>query len=298
MILCRRLRAALVAGAICCTGAAAYENENAVPLALTGQLHGVGLERVAVRLDGRDVTIAMELVNDTGRRQDVAFYAGTPLFARPGIGEEYADKRFLELAVTIQGRPEPLRAFPRAYFHGRDVTARLLRAGIDPLPDGDVDGRRRRRLPVPIRDAPDDWLGGVTYAWHFSLPAGSRKRQQVRYRSRPRFGLEMVGSASLARQVSQACGDPDAVHGMISRAAPGAPAVLVELHELPLGTVVQGEVLLSVTQPEQGRLAPRPVATLVCGLGEGTPGSSLSGTLDRHYPPLRVLVISTLAHVQ
>ncbi|WEF35085.1 hypothetical protein [Pseudoduganella chitinolytica] len=285
---------ALWAACLLSPAAAAFEAENGVPLAIAGAPGAVAIEHIALRLDGLYVTIRTELHNDSGVRQGVAFYASTPLFGRSGVGEEHADKRFDELRVAIDGVGTRLRGMPQAYFRGHDITARLRQAGIDPLPGPDVEPRRLARLAAVDGARPSDWLGRMTYAWNATLDQGARSVHEVRYRSRPRFALDMLDSARFTQQVMQFCGDPASVARQVVRADPAASAVLVERHDIPLDYLALRPVSVSVTQPGSNWLGARPLATLACGLAQAG-GAAAAGTIDGPEQVFSVLVISTLA---
>lgn len=124
--------------------AAAYEFENGVPLTITAALGAVTVERTEIRLTGHDVEITTELRNDTSVRQAIAFYAQPPLFNAAGVGEEYFDKSFADLTVSIDGRPRRIETIKRGFFMGKDITHLLTKAGLSPLPDVEADYRAPR----------------------------------------------------------------------------------------------------------------------------------------------------------
>lgn len=280
--------------ALLCPAAVAFEAENGVPLAITAEIGPLAIERLAVRLHGRDVTIRTELLNDSGERQVAAFYASTPLFGQLGIAEEYADKSFRDLRVTIDGARAALQSYPKAYFRGRDITSLVRKAGVDPLPHPDSDQRKLRRLGSVDGAQPSDWRGSVTYAWKATLAKGARSVHEVRFRALPRFALEMVDSDRLTRQVAQFCGDPARVRRLLAQADPQASAVMVERYDIPVDYLAMREATVDVTQPDKNWLGARPVATLACGLGDPAGGATITGTIDGPDQVLSVLVISML----
>jgi hypothetical protein len=305
----KRVRAALrrsafalcagVMGALACGAAWGYESEAGVPLALAAEIGALTLERIAVRLDGRAVTITNVLRNDGAVAQTAAFYAATPIVGQLGIAEEHSDKRFAELAVLVQGRPARLRRAASAYFQGRDITRQLAQAGIDPLPTGQVAPRRLARLPAhmaALAAHADQWRSAVTYSWRTTLAAGATSVQEVRYRALPRFGLEMTGSVRLDAQVAQFCGDAAAARRAIEAADPGAETVLVERYDIPLDYIMQRDVEVTVAQPARNWLRARPVLTLGCGLA-AQGGNALAGTVAPFDATLSFLVISVVGPV-
>lgn len=91
--------------ALFCGTAAAYESENAVPLAVGLAPGKTVLDKVAVRLEGRAVTVSATLANDRAATQRIGWYASTPQFSILGEGEEHLDKSFADVRATFNGQP-------------------------------------------------------------------------------------------------------------------------------------------------------------------------------------------------
>ncbi|AVR96468.1 DUF4424 family protein [Pseudoduganella armeniaca] len=295
-----RTGAGLLAGAMAaaaCPLAAGYENELGVPLSLAADIGPLALQRSAVRLDGRAVTITNVLRNESAAAQTAAFYASTPIFGRLGIAEEHDDKRFAELAVLVQGRPARLRRAAATYFDGRDITRQLAHAGIDPLHPDQPTSRPLARLPSRVADNAERWRSAVTYSWHTTLAAGATSVQEIRYRAIPRFGLQMTASPELDRQVAQFCGDPATVRRAIDASDPGAEVVMVERYDIPLDDSMLRDVDITVSQPARNWLGARPLLTLACGLATQD-GGKLAGTMAPVDATLGFLVISAIGPVE
>ena len=276
----------------CCGYVGAYENEHGVPLTVSAELGEVGAERVAIRLEGREVEIATELNNETAVRQNVAFYAATPLFSQLGVGEEHADKSFSDLRVFVGTQPRKVSTSRRAYFLGKDITDALVNAGLSVLPNASADARKLARSPALKGVKPGLWQGTVVQSWTDSMPPNASVVHRVRYRALPQFSLEELGSTSVTQSVRQHCGDPDVVRQAIAAESKDASQVLVERYEIPIPFMTNHDVTVEVSQPEQNWLGAHPVVTLVCGVhGRGT---KLSGKVDSPGQSLDVLIISTL----
>ncbi|MBP1205969.1 hypothetical protein JOD97_004031 [Duganella sp. 1411] len=143
------LLATLTVGA----NAAAYENENAVPLTLGLEAGQARVEQIAVKLDGREVSVLTTLRNDEARARPIGWYASTPQFGVLGEGEEHLDKSFSDVGARADGRALTPAVYRRGYFMGRDITQELSRAGLAPLPDLQADDPLRAKLPAA-------WLEG------------------------------------------------------------------------------------------------------------------------------------------
>lgn len=275
-----------------CDHAGAYENEHGVPLTVSAELGKVGIERVAIRLEGREVEISTDLNNETAVRQNVAFYAATPLFSQLGVGEEHADKSFADLRVLVGKQPRKVSTSRRAYFLGRDITDALVKAGLSVLPDTSADAKKLARLPSFQGVKPELWQATVVQSWTDSMPPKTSAIHRVRYRALPRFSLDELASDSVAQSVRQHCGEPDVVRQGIALEAKDASQVLVERYEIPVPFMTNHEVTVEVEQPKRNWLGAHPVVALVCGTpGRGT---KLFGQVDSPGQTLNVLVISTL----
>ena len=282
----------MLAVAGCCEYAGAYEYEHGVPLTVSAELGEVAVERIAIRLEGREVEISTDLTNETAVRQNVAFYAATPLFSQWGAGEEHADKSFADLRVMVGQQPRKVSISRRAYFLGRDITDALLKAGLGVLPDTSTDARKLARSPSLQGVKPGLWQAIVVQSWTDSVPPKASVSHRVRYRVLPQFSLEKPGSDNVAQSVRQHCGDPDVVRQGLAADVKDASQVLVERYEIPVPFMTNHEVTVEVKQPKKNWLGAHPVVALVCGTpGRGT---KLAGKVDSPGQSLDVLIISTL----
>lgn len=273
-------------------GAYAFESENGVPLTIFLENRHAAIESIAIRLQGRDVAIATALHNDTAQTQALAFYAYTPIFNQLGEGEEYLDKRFADLRVLVRGKPGRVEKLSRSYFLGKDITAQLVDAGIDPAPSLDTPAAKLARLPKVQGNRPEDWEGAIVYAWTDAIGPGARSTHEIRYRDLPQFGLEDIASERFAQRVQQHCGNPAAIVGHIRKNDPNAGQVLVERHEFPLPYMAMREVSLETKQPERNWLGGRPLVSLVCGIKNPDMRPDLKGVLPAADQTVQVLTIS------
>jgi hypothetical protein len=276
------------------TPASASDSENGVPLTISLENGQVSLEHLAIRLHGRDVTIRTELNNDTATPQAVAFYAYTSLFSQLGEGEEYFDKSFTDLRVSIQGRPRQTRKTYKSYFLGRDITDNLLKAGLNPLPDFRANPRKMARLPLIEGFKPTAWQGSVMYSWTDRMAPGTKVVQEIHYVDLPQFSLEDVESPRFSQRVQQYCGDPESVRLKIKTSDPHSSQVMIERHDFLLPYVALREVLVEVTQPERNWMGAHPIITLMCGVENPNSIAKLSGLLDAADQSLQIMTISII----
>jgi hypothetical protein len=270
----------------------ASDSESGVPLTISAENGQVSIERVTIRLNGRDVAIFTELNNETDRPQVVGFYAYTPLFNQLGEGEEYLDKSFADLRVSVQNRPKRINKIHKAYFLGRDITDSLLKLGLNPLPD--LRAHTQKVMPLaPIEGVkPTVWQGSVIYSWADRMTPGIKTVQEVRYRDLPQFGLEDVESKRFSQRVQQHCGDPEAIRSKIKTINSYTSQVLIERHEFIVPYMAFREVMMEVTQPDRNWLGARPVITLVCGIRNPSLSANISGLLDAADQSLQVMTVS------
>jgi hypothetical protein len=288
-----RAAAAIVASGLLCSGiASAYESENGVPLTIAAAIWKVQAENVSIRLQGRDVTVSAVLYNNTKSPQFAAWYAYTPLFHQLGEGESHLDKSFSDLRVLVRGQPKKIEKQVRAYFMGRDITERLVKAGIDPTPSLDVPYTKLNRIPKVDGVAPEDWDASITYAWSDRIASGERSTHEIRYRDLPQFGPEEISSDSFSRRIRQYCGDPERVRARIKQAYPDAQLVVVERHEFPLPSMALGEVTLEATQPARNWLGARPLISLACGIDNPKLLPDIKGVLSSADQTLHLMTIS------
>lgn len=124
----------------------AFEFEDAVPLTIGAMQRNARPSDIDVSLDGKTVTVAARLRNETHAWVKSGYYAYTPLFHRLGAGEEHDDKRFSGLTVAFDGTAIPLVAERRAFFLGKDVTGEVRAAGLDTLPSEERDPAQVARI--------------------------------------------------------------------------------------------------------------------------------------------------------
>ena len=167
---------------------------------------GARLDAVSVTLGGDKVGIALTATF----RGMAAIQLDLPSFGWLGEAETYPDRQFPELAVDVDGRPvSPATDFVAA-VNGKDVTAGVRAAGIDPFAIADTPPFVQ---PLPGRQAAFDALvasGAVTKrpegflaGWSASrmvrvAPGAGTHTLGFRYKARPAFVLRTSGSGSIA----------------------------------------------------------------------------------------------------
>lgn len=289
--------AIFLSGLLCSGIVSAYESENAVPLTVGAAALQVDVEGIEIRLRGRDVTLSTKLYNATKAPQIAAFYAYTPLFHQLGDGEDYLDKTFSDLRVTVRGQPKRTEKYVRAYFLGQDITERLVKAGIDLMPSVETPYAKLKRIPKVEGQVPADWEAFITYAWVDRMVPGERSTHDVAYRDMPQFGFEDLTSDRLSQRVLQYCGNPDEVRKRIRQADPDAQQVIVEGHEFPVPYMGLREVTLEARPPEKNWLGGRPLISLVCGIKSAEVGAEIQGTLSAADPTIYLMTISLISPV-
>lgn len=282
--------AALIVGA----NAAAYEDENAVPLKLGLEAGKAVVEQIAVKLDGRDVSILTTLRNGEARASQIGWYASTPQFTLLGEGEEHLDKSFSDVGAAFNGRAMKPAVYRRGYFMGRDITQELSRAGLAPLPDLQADAKKLARLPMVQGLRFDQWQGYVAYSWNAAIAPHASAVVEVRYRALPQFSLTELDSPAFDQMVLQHCGNPDALRSRLRQTAAEPVQVMVERYEIPLAFMLMRDVQLTISQPQSNWQQAHPAVSLACGLANPGLTANVSGEVSNANLGLSVLVVSSL----
>ncbi|KVD31948.1 hypothetical protein WM28_17175 [Burkholderia ubonensis] len=274
----------------------AFEFEDAVPLTIGAMQRNARPSDIDVSLDGKTVTVAARLRNETHAWVKSGYYAYTPLFHRLGAGEEHDDKRFSGLTVAFDGTAIPLVAERRAFFLGKDVTGEVRAAGLDTLPSEERDpaqvARIKPQLGMKLEDG-RDWEGFVSYSWVVPASPDSTGVMTIRYQALPQFSLEEVTSARFARLVEQHCGDAARVMQRLHAMETGSGQILVQRYVVPVSFMNRSPVKVSLSQPSPDWMGGQPLLSLVCGL-TSRDGAALpaTGTIDDADAALSILVIS------
>ena len=280
-------------------GAQAYEFENAVPLTIGGKLTNPQISNLAVKLDGHEVTVSGDMINDSAAPVTYGFFAYTPLFLRYGDGEEHEDKRFADLRVRVDGHAVPVYAEHRGFFLGKDVTGLLSAAGVSPLPNQDDDPARLAHIPAQFGLAVSDgrdWEGLVTYSWIATVKPSAKSTVSMAYQALPQFGLEDLASERFSRLIEAHCGDAKLLAHRIAKASSGATAVLMERFLIPVSFVNRASIRLDVSQPKTNSMGAHPIAAFACGLPSESEGRlPVSAAIADADNELSVLVVSELA---
>ncbi len=284
------MRACLLLLSLLCAPAHAHEEEAAFPLLIKAQRPNQGAGPVHIRLDGSDVALSFSVSNNTNAARRFAYYAHTPLFYAADVGEENAARDFASLRVTVDGKNITLAPQRRAFFMGRDVTQKLRRAGIDPLPRNGADTPARKRVMdggLPV----EDWEGYVAYGWAPVVKAQSTSLHAIGYRALPQFGIDgLPFSDRFAALIVQHCGNLEDAR----QALRGLDHVMFDRYEIPAAFRWSNEGKLSVTQQPVGQK--RPLLSLACGLSERSgAGADFRANIDFAGAAVSVLVISAFA---
>lgn len=275
--------------------AIAYEEEDSVPLMITTQADDGNVQKTSIKLNGREVEIKSEIRNENNSVKRLGFAANTSFFEQLGDGEEYVDKTFSDLKVDLNGKSLRLLAYRRGFFLGEDVTEKLSRAGIPPLPNTNVDERKLKRLASLHGLELSNWQGYIAYSWIASLPAKSTNWQTIRYKALPQFERDEISSDRLSQRVSQHCGNPTEIRQYLVDLNLETNALLVEKYDLPVQLVKTQAISIEVQQSSKNWLGARPIISLMCGISDRLGGRvSYSGVLSNVGRVTSVLVISTL----
>lgn len=288
---------ALLAAGTMCVNAVAYESENAVPLTLGLEAGKVSVEKITVKLNGRDVTVSTTLKNSDGAARRIGWYANTPQFGVLGDGEEHLDKSFADVGARFNGLSRKPVVYRRGYFMGRDITQELAKAGLPPLPDLQASQKKLDRLAAVQGMRPDQWQGYAAYSWTETMPANTSAQIEMQYRALPQFALIDLDSALFAQTIQQHCGNPDTARRRLLAVAGGATQVMMERYDLPLAYMLQQDVQLEIVQPPANWQHAHPLVSLVCGLDNASQSASVSGTISSANLGLSVLVLSALPDV-
>lgn len=187
-----------------------------------------GLSPQAVKLIATKVKIAddfveerYQLANLSRSNQNFLVWSTAGPGSRVGLLDDYPDQVFSEMSLGPKEIVRPESATQRAFFHGRDVTAELLRLGIDPARSLADDAYRRtwnRRVWQQLakmgfiggKDLDDfpRWVIVVSRSWIITLKAETQPWVILRYRARPSKELMSPGESRLRALVAGYCGEP------------------------------------------------------------------------------------------
>jgi hypothetical protein len=274
----------------------AYEEEDSVPLTIFAQGNSRNIKKTSITLNGRDVEIKSEIHNDDNNVKRIGFAAYTPFFEQLGDGEEHFDKTFSDLTVALNAKSVKPIASRRGFFLGQDISLTLTKAGINSLPDSNVDEKKLARVPNQYGMPISNWQGQVTYSWvNFLLPK-SINWQTVRYRALPRFERDEISSERFRQRVLQHCGNPEIVRKYLTEMNRDSDELLLERYELPMQFMKMEDVQFEVVQPTKNWLGAHPLISLICGINEiANKPLNYSGVITNTEKSISVLVISKLS---
>lgn len=190
------------------TFAYAYEEEDALALAIGTRGSAIAIDMIDVRLDDDTVDIAARLSNHTRATKRIGFNAVTPFFSPPGIAEDNYDKDFPSLTVAFGDKTTKL-ATSTTIGKGRHQGQRL-----------------------------------VVRSWFQSVGARATDVQTISYQALPQIGRDDAASDRFAQLVSQHCGDIE----QVKQAVGNLDFVLFDRYEIPVTFMKARQVQLSVHQ--------------------------------------------------
>lgn len=271
----------------------AYEEEDGIPLTISTQSEYGNIEKTSVKINGRNVEIVTEINNDKKISKRIGFTAYTPFFEQLGVAEDNENKTFADLTVSFNGKPLKPRVYRRGFFLGEDVTTELLKVGIGPLPDKDIDSKGVKHRGLPL----DNWQGYVAYSWTPLLSPNSNNVAAIRYRAVPQFGRDEISSERFSHRVLQHCGKPDEIRKYLLDLNPAFDSVLFDRYEIPINFLPRmRNVKIEVLQPTKIDSEEQPLFSLVCGLSDRSgKAENFSGTIQSPEKIISVLVISRFA---
>ena len=270
----------------------AYEGENAVPLTIITQSSYVKIENTIITINGRNVVIKSELNNNENKLKRIGFVAFTPFFSQLGEAEDNDDKTFSEIEVYFNGKSKKLTSYRRAFFLGEDITDKLVKAKINPLPNKNTDNKALKHRGLPL----DNWQGYVAYSWITPLAPQSKNTTEIRYTAIPQFGLDDISSESFSDNVVKHCGNVDEVKKSLKNINRSFRYIYFERHEIPVNFISAREVKISVNQPVKIAAEQEPLFALTCGMTDRSDATgNFSGTLRTQENPVSIFVIFKFA---
>ena len=266
----------------------AYEEESAVPLTIITQSNYDNIANTVITINGRNVVIKSELNNNEKKLKNLGFAAFTPFFSQLGQAEDNENKTFSEIEVIFNGRVQKLKSYRRGFFLGEDVTDKLIKAKINPLPHKDTDNKGLKHRGLPL----DNWQGYVAYSWITPLAPQSKNITEIRYKAIPQFGLDDISSARFSDNVAKHCGNVDEIKKFLKNVNHSFRYIYFERYELPVKFLSRRDVQIEVNQPVKKAAEQEPLFALTCGMTNrsGTT-ANFSGTLRTQENEISLFVI-------
>lgn len=266
-----------------------YEEEDAVPLTVAAYAGGGDIGEVSVNLHNQKVQVLTEIANKKRIKKNVGFAVFTPFYTNLGYGENHANKTFSDLVVRFNQSTIKPKAYLRGYFLGVDITAKLIHAGISPLPNDDANSK-----PIKYRGLlVENWQGYVSYSWVNELGPISKNMLSIEYRALPQFGLDDISSERFRRHISQHCGSVDQVVASIKNQHPLLQYIYFDRYEIPINYLPSRAVKMKVAQSPKKDAGTQPLFSLACGVSNRTGDPvNFSGDINEPGKVLSILVIS------
>lgn len=222
-----------------------------------------------VTLDGTAAEVSLLLVLKAAG----TFHLDLPRFGWLGEAETYPDRNFPELKVIVDGRPAAPADTFAAWARGRDVTAAIRAAGLDPYavaatppvvgaPAGGpaaLDGLVAAGI---VTYAPEGLLAEWTVARRLATPlAAGRHVVSLRYTARPAFALVTPSERAASVRWADYCLTPAAATALLARQGLAGP-VIMRRYVIPvsLGGIAPAMISVRVARSGGGM-------TLLCGAG-------------------------------
>lgn len=250
---------------------------------------GWSIGRVSAQLSGERVEV--RFMGDAGKPwKSMKLWSYSGPYEWQGEAADWPDAHFSEAGISFNGNQLQSTQTAYAWLNGREVTAELRRARVDPmwstLVSAQLSSRTNRLSRAALPYFSVDPVGGpgfplwatsVVRSWDVRGGNAGPFTLILQYFDRPRKQLLALDGAELDAAILAHCGDPRAVREKVARENPGATEVVVRVSFVPtrIGNMPTVSPELKV---EAGR-EERSQQTLACGLGKSaiTGAPSISG---------------------
>ncbi|WP_442681180.1 hypothetical protein ACSBM8_08445 [Sphingomonas sp. ASY06-1R] len=235
---------------------------------------------VRVALAGRQIEVATAL---SVARGPVRLQLDLPRFGWLGEAETYPDRHFPELTIAVDGRPARTPPSFSAWKGGRDVTALVRAAGVDPFAVADtppivapVKGKQPAFDALLaaglVTRAPEGLLAGWEVQRHIAVPlSAGRHDVVVRYKARQALTLAQIPAPGDAAMWADFCLTPGSAAALLQHHRNGR-TVAMDRYSIPVGVNGQAPLQISLRM----KAPPAGALTLVCG-ANGRPAINAAG---------------------
>lgn len=269
----------------------AWDEERGVPSPkLTGNLpSALNIERVDVTLAGHHVTLRYDArIQNRALRQFTLSKYGH-VFGWQGVAADYPDQHYPEMSLMADGQLLRPKHKVTAFMDGEEITAALMRAGIDPLrvakgEDALIDinqhtSKSVRRLFSSTQGlAFPLWQVSSHQTWRLPVMHQNRVMIEVAYTARPaKFEVD-TNSQQFESLVLKHCGNLQQFRE-VTRSRQGSlpTSVVVRIIDIPLslGNMPPVDTFLTIPHTPTSAESPARTVSFTCGPEEtvliGTP---------------------------